>query len=120
MELDQLAERRCRDRGALPAFLGYRGYPASACISVNESVVHGLPGERVLQSGDIVSLDFACSWEGMHADAAVTVSVGEVAPEARRLIAVTREALLAGIAVAQAGYLVGEIGRAVQAHVDAD
>src|SRR5688500_14697401 len=95
-DLDLLAERVCRERGAIPAFLNYRGYPASTCIAVNETVVHGIPGDRVLKNGDIVSLDFACSLDGCFADAAVTVPVGEISPEARRLLTVTRECLYKG------------------------
>jgi methionyl aminopeptidase len=117
-DLDQLASRLCRQRGAIPAFLGYRGFPASTCISVNEAVVHGIPGARVLMDGDIVSLDFACSIDGYFADAAVTVPVGQVSPEARRLIAVTRECLYKGIAQARAGARLGDVASAIQKHAE--
>lgn len=117
-DLDQLAVDISRRRGALPAFFGYRGYPASTCISVNEAVVHGIPGDRVLRAGDIVTLDFACSVNGYFADSAVTVPVGEVSPEARRLIAVTRECLYKGIAQARAGARLGDVAFAIQKHAE--
>lgn len=119
-DLDRLAADITRRRGAVAAFLGYRGYPASTCISVNEQVVHGIPGERLLKSGDIVSLDFACSLNGYFADAAVTVPVGEVSAEARRLLAVTRECLYKGIAQAKAGGRLGDVAAAVQRHAEAN
>lgn len=118
IDLDRLAVEIARRHGAIPAFLGYRGYPATICISVNEAVVHGIPGERVLQTGDIVSLDFACSLDGYFADAAVTVPVGEVSPEARRLMSVTRECLYKGIAQAKAGGRLGDVASAIQRHAE--
>ncbi len=118
IDLDRLAVEIARRHGAVPAFLGYRGYPASICISVNEAVVHGIPGERVLQTGDVVSLDFACSLDGYFADAAVTVPVGEVSPEARRLMTVTRECLYKGIAQAKAGGRLGDVASAIQRHAE--
>jgi methionyl aminopeptidase len=117
-DLDALAVRIAQRHGATPAFLGYRGFPASTCISVNETVVHGIPGERVLQDGDIVSVDFACWLDGYIADAATTIAVGQVSTEARRLLAVTRESLHKGIAAARIGGHVGDIGAAVQRHVE--
>ena len=117
-DLDRVALDICRNRGAIPAFMGYRGYPANTCISVNEAVVHGIPGSRVLQSGDIVSVDFACSLDGFFADAAVTHPVGEISSEASRLIAVTRECLYKGIAAARVGGRVGDISAAVQKHAE--
>jgi methionyl aminopeptidase len=117
-DLDDLARDICAERGAVPAFLGYRGFPARTCISVNEAVVHGIPDGRVLVDGDIVSLDFACSVGGYFADAAVTVAVGEVSPEARRLIAVTREALYQGIRAAKAGARMGDVSAAIQRFVE--
>src|SRR5574342_1253595 len=96
-ELDRLAEARTREKGAVPAFLGYHGYPASLCISVNDEVVHGIPStRRVLRDGDVVGLDFGVVKDGFYGDAARTVSVGRASPEAQRLLEVTREALLAG------------------------
>ena len=117
-DLDRLAEDICRRRGGIPAFLGYRGYPASTCISVNEAVVHGIPGERVLREGDVVSVDFACSVGGYFADAAVTVPVGTVSPEARRLLQVTRECLYKGIAQARPGARLGDVSAAIQRHAE--
>jgi len=113
-ELDALAEELIRQRGAIPSFKGYRGFPATACISVNEEVVHGIPGPRVLREGDIVSLDMGTIWQGYQADMAITVGVGEISPEARRLIEVTQEALRAAIAQAHPGKRLGDISWAIQ------
>jgi methionyl aminopeptidase len=119
-ELDRLAEAEARARGAVPAFLGYCGYPASLCVSVNEQVVHGIPSaRRVLREGDVVGLDFGVSLRGWFADAAVTVGVGRLAPDAGRLVDATRGALAAAIGKARAGGRTGDIGAAVQAHVEA-
>ena len=97
LALDHVAEERIRAEGATPSFLGYRGFPASICSSVNHEVVHGIPGRRTLQEGDLLSLDFGAIWEGYHADAAVTVFVGEPqSAEAEKLVRVTEEALEAG------------------------
>ncbi len=116
--LDALAEREIRRRGAVPSFKGYRGYPACVCVSVNEEVVHGIPGERALVEGDIVSLDVGAVYQGYQADAAVTVPVGEVSPLARRLMDVTRGALEAGIGAAKAGSRLGDISAAIQQHAE--
>ena len=103
-ELDRLAEARTRALGAVPAFKGYLGYPASVCISVNDEVVHGIPSEsRILRDGDLVGLDFGAILGGFHGDAAETVLVGQGSPEAVRLLAATREALAAGVAAALSG-----------------
>jgi methionyl aminopeptidase len=110
------ALERC---GARSSSLGYHGYQALLCTSVNEEVVHGIPGKRVLQEGDIVTLDLAASYNGWHADSAVTIAVGSVAPEVRHLLKVTEEALYRGIAAAQAGNRLLDIARAVQQHVEA-
>jgi len=118
IDLDRLALQISQRRGAIPAFKGYRGFPANTCISVNEAVVHGIPGERILRGGDIVSVDFACSVDGYFADAAVTLPVGEVSPEATRLIAITRESLYKGIAQARAGARLGDVSAAVQRHAE--
>lgn len=119
-ELDRLAEARTRERGAIPAFKGYLGYPASICISVNEEVVHGIPSDaRLLREGDVVGLDFGAIVGGFHGDAAVTVVVGQGSPEALRLVETTRAALEAGIAVTLAGGRIGDIGAAVQRLVEA-
>ncbi|HVP67770.1 MAG TPA: type I methionyl aminopeptidase [Anaeromyxobacteraceae bacterium] len=117
-ELDRLAEARTLERGAVPAFKGYLGYPASVCVSVNEEVVHGIPGPRVLRDGDIVGLDFGVSLGGFFGDAAVTVEVGRVEPRARRLVAATRDALARALAEVRPGARLGDIGAAVQAHVE--
>ena len=119
-ELDRLAEARTRELGAVPAFKGYLGYPASVCISVNDEVVHGIPSEsRILRDGDLVGLDFGAILGGFHGDAAETVLVGQGSPEAERLVAATREALAAGVAAARPGGRLGDIGAAVQRSAEA-
>ncbi|MEY2669415.1 MAG: hypothetical protein RJA59_2053 [Pseudomonadota bacterium] len=119
-ELDRLAEARTRQLGAIPAFKGYLGYPASVCISVNDEVVHGIPsGSRLLRDGDLVGLDFGAILGGFHGDAAETVLVGQGSPEAIRLVEATRAALAAGIAAALPGGRVGDIGAAVQRTAEA-
>jgi methionyl aminopeptidase len=117
-EMDRIAREHIESEGARPAFLGYRGYPATLCISVNEEVVHGIPGPRKLREGDIVGLDLGCIVEGFFGDAARTVAVGEASPEAQRLMTATREALLAGIDACRSGKRVGDIGHAVQTHAE--
>lgn len=116
-DLDAVAERHIRDRGAVPSFLGYHGFPASICVSVNEEVVHGIPGDRVIEDGDVVSLDCGAILEGWHGDAAVTVAVGEVPEEVRALIRVTEEAMWHGIAAATLGGRVTDISHGVESHV---
>jgi methionyl aminopeptidase len=118
-ELDRIARERIERAGARPAFLGYRGYPATLCISINEEVVHGIPGPRKLQEGDIVGLDLGCVVDGFFGDAARTVAVGKISDEARRLMTATEEALHAGITVCCPGKRVGDIGHAVQQHAEA-
>jgi methionyl aminopeptidase len=114
-ELDTLSRERIVKAGAKPAFLGYRGYPATLCISINDEVVHGIPSpKRRLKDGDIVSLDLGCIVDGFYGDAARTVGVGTVSPEARRLMKATEEALHAGIAQCHPSKRVGDIGAAVQ------
>jgi len=117
-EVDDLVEAYIRGEGGEPAFKGYRGFPASICISVNQEVVHGIPGERVLQEGDIVGVDIGVLALGFYADAAQTIPVGSVSEEADRLLQVTREALYAGIEEARAGNRVGDVSHSVQAHVE--
>jgi len=117
-ELDKIAHDEIRKAGAKSAFLGYRGYPATLCISVNEEVVHGIPGSRKLKDGDIVGLDLGCIVEGFYGDAARTVAVGTASPQATRLLKVTEEALRAGIAQCWPGKRVGDIGHAVQQHAE--
>ena len=118
-ELDRIAADALRRHGATSSFLGYFGYPATICTSVNEQIVHGIPGKRKLREGDIIGIDAGAIVDGWHADAAVTVGVGNVSPEAARLIAVTEEALRRGIAAAQVGHRLGDIGAAVQRWVEA-
>ncbi|MBI1376959.1 MAG: type I methionyl aminopeptidase [Frankiales bacterium] len=118
-ELDVIAEKAIRAAGAVPSFLGYHGYPASICTSVNEEVVHGIPGERVLRPGDQVSIDCGAIVSGWHGDAAITVGVGEVAPEDAELSRVTEDALWAGLAAALVGGRLNDIGTAVEASVRA-
>jgi methionyl aminopeptidase len=117
-ELDRVAEDSIRARGGVPSFLGYRGYPASVCVSVNDEVVHGIPGRRVLREGEIVSLDLGAIVEGFHGDNAVTVPVGEIDEPRRRLLAVTAESLEEGIAAVRAGAHLGDLGAAIQRHVE--
>lgn len=117
-ELDELAEEMCRKHRVKPAFKGYLGYPRSLCVSVNEEVVHGIPGPRRLKAGDVVSLDFGVKYEGYFGDAAITVGVGEVGEKARSLIAVTEESLYAGIAQVRAGGRLSDISHAVQTVVE--
>ncbi len=117
MELDQIAEKFIRDHKAKPGFKGYRGFPATLCISVNENVVHGIPGERRLKEGDIVSIDCGVLKNGYYGDSAYTFAVGTVKPEVRALMKTTEEALYKGIEQAIAGKRTGDIGNAVQQHV---
>ena len=118
-ELDRLAETHIRDHGGTPSFLGYGDppFPATICASVNDEVVHGIPGSRVLVEGDVVSIDCGAIVEGWHGDAAITVPVGEVAPELLELIRVTEEALWRGMAVARLGGRVTDISHAVEGYV---
>ncbi|HLH63694.1 MAG TPA: type I methionyl aminopeptidase [Ktedonobacteraceae bacterium] len=118
-DLDAIAEAELKRWGAKASFLGYHGYPASICTSVNDEIVHGIPGKRVLHDGDIISIDFGAIYHGWHGDSAITVPVGEVSPEVRRLLKVTEDALYRGIAAARAGNRVSDIGRAVQTFVEA-
>ena len=119
IELDQMAEEFIRSHGGRPSFKGYRGFPASICSSVNDQVVHGIPGPRVLHEGDLVGIDVGVELEGYHGDAAWTFAVGETSEEAQRLLQVTREALALGIAQARPGGRIGDISHAVQTHVEA-
>jgi methionyl aminopeptidase len=119
IELDRLSEELALKKGARPAFKGYRGYPYSLCTSVNSEVVHGMPSERELKEGDIVSLDFGILNDGYYGDAAMTVPVGDISPVAKRLLKVTEEALYRGIAEVKAGNRIGDISAAIQGHVEA-
>jgi methionyl aminopeptidase len=119
-QLDDTAERRIREAGAVPAFKGYHGYPATICASVNEQVIHGIPNDRPLKEGDILSIDLGAKLDGFFGDSAVTVPVGRIAPEAQRLLDVTRTSLEQAIAVVRAGARVHDIGAAVQQYVEAN
>ena len=115
----KIVRREFRKRGVIPTFLGYLGYPATVCVSINDEIVHGIPGDREIMDGDVVSLDLGCTHKGFVADSALTAGVGNVSPDAQRLIDVTREALARGIQVARPGARLGEIGAAVQTFVEA-
>ena len=117
-ELDQIAESEIRKAGAKPAFKGYRGFPATLCVSINEEVVHGIPSDRKLKEGDIVGLDLGCIWEDFYGDAARTFPVGQVSDESIRLLKITEESLMIGIDQARPGNRIGDIGFAVQSHAE--
>lgn len=119
LQLDEIAERIIRSHGALPAFKGYGGFPGSICASVNEEVVHGIPGGRKLVEGDIISVDIGVNLNGYFADAAKTHGVGEITPDAQALIRVTRECFYKGLEQCVAGRRLSDIGQAVQAHAEA-
>lgn len=117
-ELDRLAEDYIHKQGAVPAFKGYNGFPASLCTSVNEQVVHGIPGLRKLETGDIISIDCGAVKNGYVGDAAVTLPVGEIAPDLQQLLKVTEESLMLGLAQAKKGLRLYDISHAVQTHVE--
>jgi methionyl aminopeptidase len=117
-ELDEVAEEYILLKGARPAFKGYRGFPATLCISINEEVVHGIPGQRQLKEGDIVSLDVGVNFVGYFGDAAITLPVGEIDPEAKRLLEVTEKALTIGIEKAKIGNRLFDISFAIQRWVE--
>jgi methionyl aminopeptidase len=116
-DLDRLAEGHIRDNGAVPSFKGYHGFPKTLCVSVNDEVVHGIPGPRRFESGDIVSIDCGAIVEGWHGDAAITVALGDVPDETRRLLEVCEAALWRGIAAARIGGHVTDISHGVETHV---
>lgn len=118
-ELDAIAEKYILSQGAVPNFKNYQGYPATACISINNEVIHGIPSRsRKLKAGDIVSVDLGAKFDGYHGDNAATFACGDISREAKRLIDTTRESLYEGIAAARAGGRVGDIGHAVQTYVE--
>lgn len=117
-EIDRLIRRFIEKAGAKPSFLGYGGFPAAACISVNGTVIHGIPGKYVIKAGDIVSIDVGAYLNGYHGDNAATFGAGDVSAEAQALMDATRESLYEGIAMAKAGNRVGDIGAAVQRYVE--
>lgn len=117
-ELDKVAEKFILKNSATPSFKNYHGFPASICVSINDEVVHGIPGIRRLKIGDIVSVDIGVCYDGYHADAARTFTIGKISPEAARLIEVTRESFYKGLKYASAGYRIGDISAAIQAFVE--
>jgi methionyl aminopeptidase len=117
-QLDMIMAEESKKHGVIPSFLNYRGFPANLCVSVNDEIVHGIPGDRVLQEGDIVSLDVGAKLDGLHTDAAITVGVGRISREAENLIAVTEGSLKAGIAQAINGSWIGDISSAIQHYVE--
>ena len=119
-DLDLYAEKRTRELGAVPAFKGYRGYPASVCVSVNEEIIHGIPSGRLLQEGDIVSLDFGVLYEGFYSDSAVTVAVGRTTDEALRLIESARKGFFAGLEQVREGRRLSDVSAAIQRSVEGD
>ena len=119
MDIDRLGEEVIRSYGCVPSFLGYHDYPASICVSINDEVVHGIPSkERILQEGDIVSLDAGLIYKGYHSDAARTYGVGQISPEAQQLIDVTRQSFFEGIKYATAGRHLHEISAAIQKYCE--
>lgn len=120
LELDKIAEDYIRSHGAIPAFLGYGGFPNTLCISVNEQVVHGIPSDYILKDGDIVSVDCGTFMKGFYGDSAYTFAVGEIAPDTARLLKVTKEALYKGVEQAVNGNRIGDISFAVQQHAEAN
>lgn len=118
--LDELAERLIRDAGGIPSFKDYREYPAATCISVNNVVIHGIPNDVPLEQGDVVDLDFGVYLEGFHTDSAWTFPVGDISPDAQRLLNISRESLFQGIAKAKIGNRVGDISAAVQKYVESN
>lgn len=119
-ELDDIVRREFAKRKVTPTFLGYHGYPATVCVSINDEIVHGIPGDREIMDGDIVSMDLGCTYKGFVADSALTVGVGSISPEAQKLIDTTREAMWRGIGAARAGARVGEIGQAIQSYAEGE
>ena len=120
IELDRIAESFIRKKGAIPAFKGYSGFPATLCVSINNEVVHGIPDSRKIKNGDIVSIDVGAKIDGFFGDAAITVGVGNVRPEAEKLMKVTRESLYAAIKKMRVGKRLSDVSVAVQKHVEAN
>ncbi len=118
LEIDKVVEEYILAAGAVPSFKGYGGFTGSACVSVNEQVVHGIPGERVLNEGDIVSIDVGAMFNGFHGDAARTYSVGRISADAQRLIDVTRQCFYEGMRYAKVGYRLGDLGAAIQQYAE--
>lgn len=119
-DLDKIVRREYAKRGVVPTFLGYMGYPATVCVSINEELVHGIPGDRVINDGDIVSIDLGATYKGYVGDTALTVGVGEISPEAQRLIDVTKESLWRGIRAAKAGIRLGVISNTIGEYIESE
>ncbi|MCE2500842.1 MAG: type I methionyl aminopeptidase [Dehalococcoidia bacterium] len=115
-DLNRIADKNIRSMGAVPTFLGYQGFPAAICASVNEEIVHGIPGKRVLQEGDIIKMDVGATIDGFIGDAAISVAVGKVSEDAQQLMDDTNASLYEGIAAAQPGNRIGDIGAAVESY----
>ena len=119
-QIDKAVHRFITEQGAIPSFLHYNGYPASVCVSVNDEIIHGIPGKRVLQEGDIVSVDVGAFIGGFHGDCAATYACGQISDQAKKLIEVTQQSFWEGIKMARKGCRVSDIGHAVQAYVEAN
>lgn len=117
-DVDRLGEEMIRSYGCIPSFKNYNGYPASVCVSINEEVVHGIPGTRKLKEGDIITLDVGACYKGYHGDSAYTYAVGEVSLEKKKLMKVTEESLFKGLAQVKAGNRIGDIGHAIQEYAE--
>lgn len=120
IQLDRLAEKLIRSKSAYPAFKGYRGYPASICVSIDNEIVHGIPGERVIKEGEIVSIDIGVLKDGYYADAAYTFAAGTISPEKEKLVLTTKKALEAGIALVKVGNRLGDVSSAIQSCAEAE
>jgi methionyl aminopeptidase len=119
-DLDKTVRREFERHQVVPTFLGYHGYPATVCVSVNEEIVHGIPGKRVIKDGDIVSLDLGCTYKGFVADSAITVIVGQEQPERRKLVDVAKASLCVGIAQVRAGNRLGQVSNAIQEYIESN
>ena len=117
-ELDKIAERETEKLGAVPSFKGYHGYPASVCVSINDEIVHGIPGDRIMNEGDIASIDFGVIYNDFQGDSALTVPVGNITPETEKLLEATEGALMAGIQAAHADGRLGDISAAIQDYAE--
>lgn len=120
IELDEIVRSEYKKRDLIPTFLGYYGYPATVCISVNDKIVHGIPSKREFVEGDIVSIDLGCTYRGFVADSARTIGVGDIGPERQKLIDVCSEALWRGIGASRGGARIGDIGHAIQTYVEGE
>jgi methionyl aminopeptidase len=117
-DLDRIAKREIASRGGVPSFYGYLGYPAHICTSFNEQIVHGIPGARKIKDGDLVSIDCGAIYQGYHGDSAITLCIGDVPEEARRLVEDTRQSMVVGIEAARAGARLGDVSHAIQSYAE--